>query len=108
MSETVGELINRAISDAAWGAGHDSMTPSAHAASSAWGRCMRVVRAAIPGLWDTEIVEATYGRGDYETYDAFFTDKLAALDYEALLGLKDGQRVRIIILPLEEKEDDSR
>ncbi len=110
MSErkTVGKVIERAVSDAAYNAGHDSMTPGAHAASSAFGECMRTVRAAIPGLWGAEIVEARYFRGDLGVHDGFFTDELAALDYKELLGLKDGQRVRIIILPLEEKEDDSR
>ena len=101
MSErkTVGEQIDMAVSDAAYAAGHDSMTARAHAASSAFGDCMKAVRAAIPGLWDAEIVRVQRAYG-----------KIRAVG----LANSDGDLVfpepyqRIIVLPLEEKEDDSR
>ena len=56
---TLGELIARAVSDAAFKNGHDGMNAGAHAASQEWGRCMRVVRNVLlsRGLWDAEVLE---------------------------------------------------
>lgn len=98
MSETVGKLVSKQLPYLGLN------TSPGPPISRGRGDVIRALKTL--GLWDAEIVEGEVWRAYGDTGpDEFFIGKLGT---KARRFCFEGETVRIIVLPVEEKEDDSR
>ena len=100
MSKTVADLIGSVFE------ARPEIKDMAQRGSIGWGALVMILQEL--GLWNAQIVEGVFYGGAIDEFPTILDKNDAVIDFEGIWKLKDGDPVRIIVLPPKEPDDDSR